>query len=199
MLIAVRELGDYEILGTTLDDAAGEAFDKTAKLLGLGYPGGPLLAALAEEGDEKAYALPRPMLNKPNFDFSFSGLKTAVMLEVRKAEAAGEIDSCRADIAASFQRAAVDTLVGKALKAAASEGLDRIVVAGGVGANRLLRSEIAARFSGQVFYPRFEFCTDNGAMIAAAGALRLSEARPATEIRAQARWSLDTLGVPATT
>ena len=199
MLIAVRELGDYEILGTTLDDAAGEAFDKTAKLLGLGYPGGPLLAALAEEGDEKAYALPRPMLNKPNFDFSFSGLKTAVMLEVRKAEAAGEIDSCRADIAASFQRAAVDTLVGKALKAAESEGLERIVVAGGVGANRLLRSEIAARFSGEVFYPRFEFCTDNGAMIAAAGALRLSEARPATEIRAQARWSLDTLGVPATT
>ena len=199
MLIAVRELGDYEILGTTLDDAAGEAFDKTAKLLGLGYPGGPLLAALAEEGDEKAYALPRPMLNKPNFDFSFSGLKTAVMLEVRKAEAAGEIDSCRADIAASFQRAAVDTLVGKALKAAESEGLDRIVVAGGVGANRLLRSEIAARFSGEVFYPRFEFCTDNGAMIAAAGALRLSEAQPATEIRAQARWSLDTLSVPAAT
>jgi len=197
MLIAVRALGDYEILGTTLDDAAGEAFDKTAKLLGLGYPGGPLLAALAEEGDEKAYALPRPMLNKPNFDFSFSGLKTAVMLEVRKAEAAGEIDSRRADIAASFQRAAVDTLVGKALKAAESEGLDRIVVAGGVGANRLLRSEIALRFSGEVFYPRFEFCTDNGAMIAAAGALRLSEARPATEIRAQARWSLDTLGVPA--
>ena len=199
MLIAVRQLGDYEILGTTLDDAAGEAFDKTAKLLGLGYPGGPLLAALAEEGDEKAYALPRPMLNKPNFDFSFSGLKTAVMLEVRKAEAAGELDSCRADIAASFQRAAVDTLVGKALKAAESEGLERIVVAGGVGANRLLRSEIAARFTGEVFYPRFEFCTDNGAMIAAAGALRLSEARPATEIRAQARWSLDTLGVPATT
>lgn len=199
MLIAVRALGDYEILGTTLDDAVGEAFDKTAKLLGLGYPGGPLLAALAEEGDEKAYALPRPMLNQPNFDFSFSGLKTAVMLEVRKAEAAGEIDSRRADIAASFQRAAVDTLVGKALKAAKSEGLDRIVVAGGVGANRLLRSEIAARFSGEVFYPRFEFCTDNGAMIAAAGALRLSEARPATEIRAQARWSLDTLGVPAAT
>jgi tRNA N6-adenosine threonylcarbamoyltransferase len=199
MLIVVRELGDYEILGTTLDDAAGEAFDKTAKLLGLGYPGGPLLAALAEEGDERAYALPRPMLNKPNFDFSFSGLKTAVMLEVRKAEAAGEIDSRRADIAASFQRAAVDTLVGKALKAAESEGLDRIVVAGGVGANRLLRSEIKSRFSGEVFYPRFEFCTDNGAMIAAAGALRLAEAKPATEIRAQARWSLDTLGVPAAT
>ena len=196
MLIAVRQLGDYKILGTTLDDAAGEAFDKTAKLLGLGYPGGPLLAEMAEDGDETAFAFPRPMLNKPNLDFSFSGLKTAVMLEVRKAEAAGNIDSKRADIAASFQRAAVDTLVGKAMRAADSEGLDRIVVAGGVGANRLLRSEIAERFSGEVFYPRFEFCTDNGAMIAAAGALRLSEAKAATEIRAQARWSLDSLGVP---
>jgi N6-L-threonylcarbamoyladenine synthase len=196
MLIAVRRLGDYELLGTTLDDAAGEAFDKTAKLLGLGYPGGPLLAALAEEGDDTAYPFPRPMLNKPTLDFSFSGLKTAVMLEVRKAEARGDLADCRADIAASFQRAAVDTLVGKAIKAAESQGLNRIVVAGGVGANRLLRSEIAERFSGQVFYPRFEFCTDNGAMIAVAGAMRLSEAGDATEIRALARWSLETLGVP---
>ena len=198
MLIAVRQLGDYQILGTTLDDAAGEAFDKTAKLLGLGYPGGPLLAALAEEGNVKAYAFPRPMLNKPNLDFSFSGLKTAVMLQVRKAEACQELDLHRADIAASFQRAAVDTLVGKSLKAAESEGLKRIVVAGGVGANRLLRSEMAERFSGEVFYPRFEFCTDNGAMIAVAGALRLAEADDAQEIRAQARWSLDTLKMPAT-
>ena len=196
LLIAVRDLGDYEILGTTLDDAAGEAFDKTAKLLGLGYPGGPLLAALAEEGDDKAFSFPRPMLNKPTLDFSFSGLKTAVMLEVRKAEASGELEARRADIAASFQRAAVDTLVGKALKAAEKEGLDRIVVAGGVGANRLLRSEIAERFSGDVFYPRFEFCTDNGAMIAVAGALRLAEASRVTEIQAKARWSLDTLDVP---
>jgi N6-L-threonylcarbamoyladenine synthase len=198
MLIAVRQLGDYQILGTTLDDAAGEAFDKTAKLLGLGYPGGPLLAALAEEGNDKAYAFPRPMLNKPNLDFSFSGLKTAVMLQVRKAEACQKLDLHRADIAASFQRAAVDTLVGKSLKAAESEGLKRIVVAGGVGANRLLRSEMAERFSGEVFYPRFEFCTDNGAMIAVAGALRLAEADEAQEIRAQARWSLDTLKMPAT-
>jgi N6-L-threonylcarbamoyladenine synthase len=195
-LIAVRDLGDYEMLGTTLDDAAGEAFDKTAKLLGLGYPGGPLLAALAEDGDDKAYSFPRPMLNKPTLDFSFSGLKTAVMLEVRKAEASGELDACRADIAASFQRAAVDTLVGKALKAAEREGLERIVVAGGVGANRLLRSDIAERFSGDVFYPRFEFCTDNGAMIAVAGALRMAEASRVTEIQAKARWSLDTLEVP---
>lgn len=197
MLIAVRRLGEYEVLGTTLDDAAGEAFDKTAKLLGLGYPGGPQLAALAEEGDETAYSFPRPMLLKPGLDFSFSGLKTAVMLAVREAEAEGRIADCRADIAASFQRAAVDTLVGKALKAAELQGLDRIVVAGGVGANRLLRSEMAARFPGQVFYPRFEFCTDNGAMIAVAGAMRLSEAGNASEIRAQARWSLDTLKAPA--
>ena len=197
MLISVRGLGEYKLLGTTLDDAAGEAFDKTAKLLGLGYPGGPLLAALADEGDDKAYAFPRPMLNKPNLDFSFSGLKTAVMLQVRRSEADDELDASRANIAASFQRAAVDTLVGKALKAAAVEGLGRIVIAGGVGANRLLRSEMAERFSGDVFYPRFEFCTDNGAMIAVAGALRHLEATSPTEIQAQARWSLDSLGIPA--
>jgi N6-L-threonylcarbamoyladenine synthase len=198
MLVAVRQLGDYRVLGTTVDDAVGEAFDKTAKLLGLGYPGGPALAALAEEGDENAYDLPRPMLNKPNFDFSFSGLKTAVMLEVRKAEAAGRLDDCRADLAASFQRAAVDTLVAKSVRAAAAEGLERIVVAGGVGANKLLRREIAERFAGEVYYPRLAFCTDNGAMIAVAGALRLAEAREAGGIRAQARWSLDSLEVPET-
>jgi N6-L-threonylcarbamoyladenine synthase len=197
MLIAVRELGDYRVLGTTLDDAVGEAFDKTAKLLGLGYPGGPALAALAEEGDDKAFNFPRPMLNKPNLDFSFSGLKTAVMLEVRKAEAEGSLDDRRADLAASFQRAAVDTLIAKSIKAARAEGLERIVVAGGVGANKLLRKEMAERFEGDVYYPRLAFCTDNGAMIAVAGALRLAEAGKATEIKAQARWSLETLGVPA--
>lgn len=194
MLVAVRALGDYRVLGTTLDDAVGEAFDKTAKLLGLGYPGGPALAALAEEGDDQAFAFPRPMLKKPGYDFSFSGLKTAVMLEVRKANAAGEL--CRADVAASFQRAAVDTLVGRAIKAAKSEGLTRIVVAGGVGANKLLRQDIAARFDGTVYYPRMEFCTDNGAMIAMAGALRLAEARHANDIKVQARWPLTSLGSP---
>jgi len=199
MLITVRELGDYRVLGTTLDDAVGEAFDKTAKLLGLGYPGGPALAALAEEGDEKAFKFPRPMLNKPNLDFSFSGLKTAVMLEVRKAEAEGSLDDRRADLAASFQRAAVDTLIAKSIKAARAEGLERIVVAGGVGANKLLRKEMAERFEGDVYYPRLAFCTDNGAMIAIAGALRLAEAGTATEIKAQARWSLETLDVPAQT
>ena len=196
MLIHVRTLGDYQLLGTTLDDAVGEAFDKTAKLLGLGYPGGPALAALAEEGDDKAFEFPRPMLHKPGFDFSFSGLKTAVMMEVRKAKASGKLN--KADVAASFQRAAVDTLIGRSIKAATAEGLDRIVVAGGVGANKLLRKEIAERFTGTVFYPRMEFCTDNGAMIAVAGALRLAEAREAGEIMAQARWSLASLQVPQT-
>ena len=196
MLIAVDGLGEYELLGTTLDDAVGEAFDKTAKLLGLGYPGGPALARLAEEGDEAAFNLPRPMLNRPGLDFSFSGLKTAVMLEVRKAEAGGTIDDARADIAASFQRAAVDTLVKRSLQAADSRNLRRMVVAGGVGANRLLRQEVAAQFPGKVYYPRMAYCTDNGAMIAVAGAMRLADAADAGEIRARARWSLETLGIP---
>jgi N6-L-threonylcarbamoyladenine synthase len=196
MLIAVRELGDYEILGTTLDDAVGEAFDKTAKMLGLGYPGGPALAVLAEEGDEGAIAFPRPMLKRPGFDFSFSGLKTAVMIEVRKATERGDYESQRANIAASFQRAAVDTLVAKSISAAAHENLERIVVAGGVGANRLLREEIATHFRGRVYYPRPAYCTDNGAMIAVAGALRIADATAVSEIKAQARWSLDTLRAP---
>ena len=197
MLIAVRELGDYEVLGTTLDDAVGEAFDKTAKRLGLGYPGGAALAALAEDGDERAVAFPRPMLKRPGFDFSFSGLKTAVMIEVRKATERGDYEAQRANIAASFQRAAVDTLVTKSIRAAAHENLERIVVAGGVGANRLLRAEMAARFQGRVYFPRPAYCTDNGAMIAIAGALRIADATAVSEIKAQARWSLDTLEVPA--
>jgi N6-L-threonylcarbamoyladenine synthase len=199
MLIAVNGLGDYSLLGTTLDDAVGEAFDKTAKLLDLGYPGGPALAALAEGGDETAYAFPRPMLNRPGNDFSFSGLKTAVMLEVRKAAEESRLDQARADIAASFQRAAIDTLVGKSIRAAKSTGLNRIVVAGGVGANKLLRQEMAARFPGDVFYPRLAYCTDNGAMIAVAGALRLDDAGEVDEIRATPRWPLDSLAVPGAT
>lgn len=199
MLIVVHGLGDYELLGTTLDDAVGEAFDKTAKLLGLGYPGGPALAALAEHGNDGACNFPRPMLNRPGHDFSFSGLKTAVMIEVRKAEARGDLEQCRADIAASFQRAAVDTLVAKAIRAANAAQLSRIVVAGGVGANKLLRQEMAGRFPGEVHYPRMAFCTDNGAMIAVAGALRLADARPIGEIRAQARWALESLSAPVAT
>jgi N6-L-threonylcarbamoyladenine synthase len=199
MLISVRALGEYDLLGTTLDDAVGEAFDKTAKLLDLGYPGGPALAALSEHGNDRAFAFPRPMLNRPGHDFSFSGLKTAVMIEVRKAVERGDLDSCRADIAASFQRAAVDTLVEKSVRAAKSANLSRIVVAGGVGANKLLRQEIADRFPGEVYYPRMAYCTDNGAMIAVAGALRLADAKPIGEIRAQARWPLDSLAAPAST
>lgn len=198
MLIGVRALGDYELLGTTLDDAVGEAFDKTAKLLDLGYPGGPALAALAEQGDERAYEFPRPMLKRPGHDFSFSGLKTAVMMEVRRARERGDFETVRADIAASFQRAAVDTLVAKSIRAAKSAELDSIVVAGGVGANKLLRQEMAAQFPGQVYYPRLAYCTDNGAMIAVAGALRLADAAAISEIRAQPRWPLDSLSIPGT-
>jgi N6-L-threonylcarbamoyladenine synthase len=196
MLVGVDALGCYRLLGSTLDDAVGEAFDKTAKMLGLGYPGGPALARLAEGGSDNAFAFPRPMLKRPGFDFSFSGLKTAVMLQVRASEAAGELERVRADIAASFQRAAIDTLVGRSLKAARQERCARIVVAGGVGANALLRAELAAQFDGRVYYPRPAFCTDNGAMIAVAGALRQNDAMPAGTIAARARWPLESLSPP---
>jgi len=196
MLVSVRALGEYRILGSTLDDAVGEAFDKTAKLLGLGYPGGPALARLAEDGDETAYALPRPMVNRSGADFSFSGLKTAVMLVVRKARENDELERVKADIAASFQRAAVDTLIAKTLKVAKTEHAARLVVAGGVGANQVLREDLAATFAGRVYYPRPALCTDNGAMIAIAGALRLASAGEAGAIQARARWSLDALQAP---
>jgi len=196
MLVDVRAFGDYRILGGTLDDAAGEAFDKTAKLLGLGYPGGPALAKLAESGDDTAYRLPRPMLDRAGADFSFSGLKTAAMLLVRDAEASGRLDESRADIAASFQRAAVDTLIGRTLQAARSVAAGRVIVAGGVGANALLRRDLRDRFDGDVYFPPFELCTDNGAMIAVAGALRLADAEAVSDIRATARWSLEALERP---
>ena len=196
MLVSVQALGEYRVLGSTLDDAVGEAFDKTAKLLGLPYPGGPALAALATKGNDEAFDLPRPMLNREGFDFSFSGLKTAVMLLVRKAEAEGNIDVVRADIAASFERAVVDTLVGRTLRAAKTERAERLVVAGGVGANTRLRDNLSDKFNGKVFYPRPEYCTDNGAMIAFAGALRLADAQKPATIQATARWSLDSLAPP---
>ncbi len=196
MLVSVAGLGEYTILGSTLDDAVGEAFDKTAKLLGLPYPGGPALAALATEGNDAAFDFPRPMINRDGFDLSFSGLKTAVMLQVRKAEAEGTLEDSRADIAASFERAAVDTLIARTLKAARSIEAERIVVAGGVGANVRLRENLSASFSGRVYYPRNEYCTDNGAMIALAGAMRLADAKKPQAIRATARWSLATLGPP---
>ena len=197
MLVSVAAMGSYEVLGSTLDDAAGEAFDKTAKLLGLDYPGGPALAKLAEEGDPQAFDLPRPMISHAGFDFSFSGLKTAVMLKVRESVQAGGLDQVRADIAASFQQAVVDTLVARTLKAASHLNAERLVIAGGVGANQVLRDELQRHFEGRVFYPRNEYCTDNGAMIAVAGAMRLSEAATPDEIKAIARWPLQNLLPPA--
>lgn len=193
MLVWAEALGAYQVLGSTLDDAVGEAFDKTAKLLGLGYPGGPALARLAESGDPQAWQFPRPMINREGFDFSFSGLKTAVMLKVREA---GALEPIRADIAASFQRAVVDTLIARTLKAARHQKARRLVIAGGVGANKLLRSELDAQFPGEVFYPRPEFCTDNGAMIALAGAMRLMDGEEPATIHATARWPLDSLVTP---
>ena len=176
-LMRVAAVGEYELLGETVDDAAGEAFDKTASLLGFAYPGGPALAQLAGQGRADRYRLPRPMLEQMhktgNLDFSFSGLKTAVLLLVRKEapDAAG-----KADVAASFQEAIVDVLVAKSLYALEQTGLNQLVVAGGVGANRRLRERLDFEAAAQgctVFYPEFEFCTDNGAMIALAGGLRL--------------------------
>jgi N6-L-threonylcarbamoyladenine synthase len=196
-LMRVAGVGQYRLLGETLDDAAGEAFDKTAKLLGLPYPGGPALAALAETGRPKAYEFPRPMLDSGNLDFSFSGLKTAVLIRVREI---GEPDERqRADIARGFQDAIVDVLVQKSMRAVEQSGLTRLVVAGGVGANRELRRRLDERASKadiSVFYPEFEFCTDNGAMIALAGALRLEAGmppKPAGAFAVRPRWPLSDL------
>lgn len=176
-LMRVSGVGGYEMLGETLDDAAGEAFDKTAKLLGLGYPGGPALSKLAERGKSDRFELPRPMLEQlekhGDLNFSFSGLKTAVVTLVRKRTLD---EQARADIAAAFQEAVADVLVAKSRAAVARAGLDKLVVAGGVGANLRLRASLdtaAAHDKFKVFYPAMEFCTDNGAMIALAGCLRL--------------------------
>ncbi len=195
MLIVVRGPGDYQILGETRDDAAGEAFDKSAKLLGLPYPGGPELSRLAASGNAGAIDFPRPMLDRKGFEFSFSGLKTAVMLAAR---AAPLTDARRADIAASVQAAIVDTLVGKTLRALEETGLSDLVVAGGVGANRLLRERLeqeAGHRGVRLYFPRLEFCTDNAAMIAVAGLLRLKrgDVAPGLAIEARAQWPLDTL------
>lgn len=197
MLIEVRGIGAYRLLGETRDDAAGEAFDKTAKLLGLPYPGGPELARLAESGRPGAYAFPRPMLDRPGLEFSFSGLKTAVSLVVK---APGFDPARRADIARGVEDAIVATLVTKALRALEATGLDTLVVAGGVGANRALRAALsiaAARQGLRVHYPRIEFCTDNAAMIAVAGLARLTAGEHAgLAIEARAQWPLESLHVP---
>jgi N6-L-threonylcarbamoyladenine synthase len=177
-LMRVDDVGQYTLLGETMDDAAGEAFDKTAKLLGLGYPGGPALAKLAEQGQAGVINLPRPMLHSGNLDFSFSGLKTAVLTRLKHAQALPVVsDSLAADLAAATQEAIVDVLVSKSIKALDQTGLKRLVVAGGVGANRLLRSKLAqalTRRKAETFFPPLELCTDNGAMIAFAAAQRLS-------------------------
>ncbi len=196
-LMQVDGVGRYTLLGETLDDAAGEAFDKSAKLLDLGYPGGPAIAALAEAGQAGRQKLPRPMLRSDNLDFSFSGLKTAVLTAVRSQQLTVQ---GRADLAAELQAAIVDVLVAKALAAVEQTGLSRLVVAGGVGANRLLRTQLTAsaeRLGCTVFYPPLEFCTDNGAMIAFAGALRLQQSSgPAPQTRGftvRPRWELGSL------
>jgi N6-L-threonylcarbamoyladenine synthase len=198
MLIEALALGDYRLLGETRDDAAGEAFDKSAKLLGLPYPGGPQLAELAQHGRPGACPLPRPMLDRPGFEFSFSGLKTAVSLAVR---AAPLDEQRRADIARGVQDAIVETLCVKSLRAVDATGHRQLVVAGGVGANRELRErlsrELASR-GGQAFFPRPEFCTDNAAMIAVAGLMRMRAGeRGAAGIEVRARWPLSELRPPS--
>ncbi len=200
-LIEVAGVGRYRLLGDTLDDAAGEAFDKTAQLLGLPYPGGPSIARLARDGRDGAVALPRPMRDSGDLAMSFSGLKTAVLTQVRRAEAAGVLDSARkADIAREFQHAVVDVLVAKALAALDATGHDRLVVAGGVGANAELRAALsaaAARRGARLFFPDLAFCTDNGAMIALVGALRLRDAATgAIEFSVRPRWELASLTTP---
>ena len=195
-LMRVGGLGDYEMLGETQDDAAGEAFDKTAKMLGLGYPGGPALARLAERGRRDRFAFPRPMLDRleksGDLDFSFSGLKTAVVTQLRKQPVD---EPLRADVAAAFQEAVAEVLVAKSRAAIERTGLERLVVAGGVGANTRLRTLLdaaAARDGFSVFYPAMEFCTDNGAMIALAGAMRLLSRPSSRDYRfaIHPRWDL---------
>ena len=194
MLIEVRELGTYRLLGETRDDAAGEAFDKTAKLLGLPYPGGPELARLADRGTPGAFNFPRPMLDRPGLEFSFSGLKTAVVHAIRGREMT---DAMRADVAEGVQLSIVETLTAKALRALEETGLDTLVVSGGVSANRSLRArlaEAARRQGARVYYPRIEFCTDNAAMIAVAGLARLQAGQhDGLAIQARARWPLESL------
>ena len=197
-LVAVEAIGQYRLLGETLDDAAGEAFDKTAKMMGLPYPGGPQLAALAERGRPGAYKFSRPMTDRPGLDFSFSGLKTQVLLAWRDSD---QSEATRADIARGFEDAVVDTLAIKCRRALEATGCDTLVVAGGVGANKRLRAklaEAAARHGGRVCFPRPALCTDNGAMSAFAGALRLQAGQHVdAEVRVAPRWdmaSLSTIG-----
>ncbi len=194
-LVDVAEFGRYRILGETLDDAAGEAFDKTAKMLGLPYPGGAALARLADAGRGGRFTFPRPMLDRPGLEFSFSGLKTAALVALRDRALD---DAARADVAHGFQEAIVDTLAEKSRRALAATGHRRLVVAGGVGANQRLRERLdsVAREAGaRLYFPRTEFCTDNGAMIALAGCIRLCRGdRQGLDLGARARWELGSQG-----
>ncbi|WP_444891461.1 tRNA (adenosine(37)-N6)-threonylcarbamoyltransferase complex transferase subunit TsaD [Microbulbifer sp. DLAB2-AA] len=198
-LVEVRGLGDYELMGESLDDAAGEAFDKAAKMLDLDYPGGPRLAALAEKGDPKRFTFPRPMTDRPGLDFSFSGLKTFTLTTVRQhalEDGLPDEQTC-ADIAAAFQEAVVDTLVIKCRRAIKASGYKTLVIAGGVSANKLLRARLETSLrkdSARVYYPRHEFCTDNGAMIAYAGSLRLQAGEQTSlAVDVRPRWPMTEL------
>jgi len=198
-LVEVRGVGEYHLLGDTLDDAAGEAFDKTAKMLGLPYPGGPELAKLAEKGDSTRFRFPRPMTDRPGLDFSFSGLKTFALNTLQKELKLNPISSeqLKADISRAFEDAVVDTLVIKCRRAIRDTGIKRLVLAGGVSANQHLRKkmdELMDKEGGEAFYPRAEFCTDNGAMIAYAGWLRLQAGEhSALKFHATPRWPLEEL------
>ena len=193
-MVQVDGIGRYQVLGESIDDAAGEAFDKTAKLLGLDYPGGPRLAKMAEQGDSSRFRFPRPMTDRPGLDFSFSGLKTFAANTIA---AEDDSEQTRADIARAFEDAVVDTLAIKCKRALKQTGLKRLVIAGGVSANSHLREQLAAlmaKLGGEVFYPRHEFCTDNGAMIAYAGMQRLKAGETQElAISATPRWPLEQL------
>jgi len=192
-LMRVDGVGQYQLLGETLDDAAGEAFDKSAKLMGLGYPGGPALAKLAQTGQLGQYKLPRPMLNSGDLNFSFSGLKTAVMLIAKQTKVH------HANLAAEVQEAIADVLTAKSVAALKQTGLSRLIVAGGVGANTRLRDRLnqaVSSLGAEVYYPKLEFCTDNGAMIAFAGAMRLKHADTRYGFSVKPRWDLAELEAP---
>nr|WP_216628497.1 tRNA (adenosine(37)-N6)-threonylcarbamoyltransferase complex transferase subunit TsaD [Pseudoalteromonas caenipelagi] len=194
MMVKVEGIGEYEVLGESVDDAAGEAFDKTAKLLGLDYPGGPLLAKMAQQGVAERFVFPRPMTDRPGLDFSFSGLKTAAANTIRSA---GDDMQTKADIAHAFQTAVIDTLAIKCKRALKQTNIKRLVIAGGVSANVELRAKlerVMQGMQGKVYYPRTEFCTDNGAMIAFAGMQRLKAKQYAPlDMKTQPRWPLDSL------
>ncbi|MBC8509743.1 MAG: tRNA (adenosine(37)-N6)-threonylcarbamoyltransferase complex transferase subunit TsaD, partial [Chloroflexi bacterium] len=195
MLVDVQSVGRYKILGESLDDAVGEAFDKTAKLLGLPYPGGPELAALASTVSQSELKFPRPMVNRPGLEFSFSGLKTFALNTIHRFSPL--TDDSRAEIAFAFEQAVVDTLQIKCQRALKQTGYSRLVVAGGVGANQCLRArlqQMSGKMGAEVYFPALEYCTDNGAMIAYAGGLRMAEGQRDVDINdVLPRWSLEDL------